>query len=649
MVCKKNLFYYCFASHQALGSHKKPFLLQLPPVFLGFQSFCALALQIVSAFLVLGLVFLNTWYIGGVFANTLQWNPPLLVLLSLFQVLLLFLEKDKPYRLNSFLCSFLGFLLYVGINAYFISPVPTLAKREGLFLCQVFLASQLIYSLWDSLVFKKIVLLGCVGIIVLQVGVAFYQYYLNPYWLPENLRLPVYSGRSSGTFGSPNHFSGLISLAFFPVFTAFFSKHSPKGIRFLLVLSCGILLWALSLAFSRGAFLGLAFGLFFLPLLMTQRKGFVASYSLWILIGGILFGSLFYFQLHVFQSRLHFALEEGVDSMRLAFWKAALYLFVEQPILGQGAASFNDLFERFRPLGFVHEPIWVHNEYLNTLSDYGLLGFSLVLFPLVFSLVQSFKALKIHPDWLSTGLFLSLMAYAVHCFFDFNCRIPGLFLTAALVYTRLLKLQALGEWTLPKPYSLLGPCFALGLVYLAWPYYQADVICQKVETTLYKSDIEDKSTPSNSPYKAWEKELLTGLAWDTNHDALWFKLSQVYYGLHTLDGHASFKAKSLSSIEKALEHRPIYWIYWVHYALGLIAGGEVSKALGALQTALNLAPFQWRAWYYYAFCLKIENTRPDKSLEAIEHCLFLNAKNPLAESLRTEIQSQLALPPTPSS
>ncbi len=207
-------------------------------MFLGFHSFCVLALQIVSAFLVLWLLFLNTWYIGGVFASTLRWNPPLLLVLSLFQVLLLFLEKDTPYRLNRFLLSFLGFLLYVGVNASWISPVPTLAKREGLLLCQVFLASHLIYSLWDSLVFKKIVLLGCVGIIILQVSVAFYQYYLNPYWLPESLRLPVYSGRSSGTFGSPNHFAGLLSLAFFPVLAVFCSKDYSKSICFLLLLGC---------------------------------------------------------------------------------------------------------------------------------------------------------------------------------------------------------------------------------------------------------------------------------------------------------------------------------------------------------------------------------------------------------------------------
>ncbi len=618
-------------------------------MFFSVHSFCALALQIVSAFLVLWLMFLNTWYIGGIFASTLRWNPPLLLLLSLFQVLLLFLEKDKPYRLNRFLLSFLGFLLYVGVNASWISPVPTLAIREGLLLCQVFLVSHLIYSLWDSLVFKKIVLLGCVGIIVMQVGVAFYQYYLNPYWLPENLRLPVYSGRSSGTFGSPNHFAGLISLAFFPVVAAFFTKDSSKRIRFLLLVGCLVLLWALSLAFSRGAFLGLGIALLCLPILMAQRRRFVGRYSLWILAGSILCGSVFYSQLTVFQNRLHFAIEEGVDSMRIAFWKAALYLFLEQPIVGQGGASFNDLFERFRPLGFVHEPIWTHNEYLNTLCDYGLLGFSLMLFPLVLSLIPSYKALKINPQWLSAGLFLSLIAYAVHCFFDFNCRIPGLFFTAALAYTCLLKLQAVGEWTLPRHYSLVAPCFAVALVYFSWPRYQADNICQIVGGLLRQAEAQGPATLSSSLYQAWEKELLAGLALDPTHGELWFELSKVYDGLYRLDAHSQFKAKSLSSIEQALKNRPIYWVYWVQYALGLMHQAEISKALGALQTALNLAPYQWKAWYYYAFCLKLQNSRPDKALEALEHCLDLSPNNPLAESLKADIQSQLAVAPTPSS
>lgn len=621
----------------------------MPLLPLCFQSFCSLIVQAVAAIAVFVLLFINTWYIGGVFADTLRWNGPLLLVLSLCQALLLSLEKDRPYRLNIFLLSFLAFLLYVGIHALFLSPVPTLAKREWFLVCQAFLLSHFIYSLWDEPIFKRLVLLGLIGIVCLQLGASFYQYYVNAYWLPESLHLPVYSGRSSGTFGSPNHFASLVSLAFFPSFAAFFRGYSLKISRVLVLLGCLVLLWALGLAFSRGAFLGLAMGFFFFPFLISQKRGFVSRYSLFILILGLLCSSLFYCQLTVFQNRLHFALAESVDSTRLAFWKAAFYLFLEHPLLGQGGASFNALFERFRPPGFVHEPIWAHNEYLNTLCDYGLLGFSLAFLPFVLSLGQSFKIIKLKPYWLNIGLFLSLFAYAIHCFFDFNCHIPGLLLTVAFVYAVFLKLQAIGEHPCPRGYSLLAPCFTLGLVYLSWPSYQADSMGQRVGNALREAEIGNHAKPSSATYKAWEQQLLAGLALEPRQEELWFYLSQVYYGLYTLEAETSFKLKSLSSIEKALENRRIYWVYWVHYALGLILNGEVCKALGALQTALNLAPFQWKAWYYYAFCLKIENTRPDKALEAIEQCLHLSPQNALAERLKADIQSQVAVAPTPSS
>lgn len=621
-----------------------------PPLCL--RAFCVLALEVLSALLVLLLLFLNTWYIGGVFAYTLRWNAPILVLLSLCHCLLLVLESYKPYPLNLYLISFLGFVLYAGIHSTCLSPVPTLAKRECFLIGHIFLAAHLAYNLWGSTVFKQLVLLGFLGIAGLEIGVAFYQYYLNPYWLPEGLRLPVYSGRSSGTFGSPNHFAGFLSLLFFPSLAAFFRGYGPKLVHGFIFLGCFLLLWGLGLAFSRGAFLGLAIALFCFPLLMSQKRAFLGRYIPWILIFGLVCGILFYCQLTVFQNRLHFTLESGIDSMRLAFWKAALYLFLEHPLFGQGAASFNDLFERFRPPDFIHEPIWAHNEYLNTLCDYGGLGFVLAFLPLALSLRQVIKTIKRSPHWLSVGLCLSLLAYAVHCVFDFNCRIPGLWLTATLAYTLLLRLSTAGACTLPGGYSLsmiavsiIILCLSLALVFFSWPCYQADKIYQEAKETLCQKEAEGGPNLSSLDYIPLEKRLIQGLALEPTHAELWFELSKVYYSLYSIEADPRLREKSLSAIEKARENRRIYWVYWAYYGLHLIRNGEVSTALGALQTALNLAPFQWQTWYYYAFCLKLENTRPDKALEALEHCLRLRPNHSLAKELKADIQSQLAIPP----
>lgn len=605
------------------------------------HGFFVITLQVIAALLMLSLLFINVWYIGGVFPKTLQWNTVLLLALSLSQALLQMLSKEARGRSPTFIFLFSGFLIWVGVHAFYLSPVATLAKRELFLLLQAFLLAYLAYTLWESTLFQKTLIAGIIVLLLLELGVAFYQYYFNPYWLPENLKLPVYSDRSSGTFGSPNHFAGFLSLVLFPTLTALFSSHLSKPIRLFTAVLVGLLIWGLGLAFSRGAFIGIAAGLSLLPWVFYKKKPFRHSYIVGFIILGLGLSYLLFNHLPVFQRRLHFSINEGLDYTRLAFWKAALYLFLEHPLFGQGGASFNCLFEKYRPLGFFHEPIWVHNEYLNTLCDYGLVGFILLMVPLVYSLRRCWIHLRAEPSWLSTGLFVSLLAYGVHCFFDFNCRIPGLLFTAVLAYVILLRSVPEGP-RLSKPYICLAPCLSLALLYSTWPVYQVDKLCKKVNDALLEAENKAESPPSPF-YEGLRRDLEQGLALEPSHEELWFNLAKVYYALSRIEPESDFKAKQLEAIQKALASRQIYWFYWVHYGISLSLNGEFSKAQGALQTALNLAPYQWKAWYYYALCLKLEKARPDKALEAIQQCLRLNPKNFLAERLKVEIENEFSL------
>lgn len=616
------------------------------------QSLLVPTLQVIAALLMLSLLFINIWYIGGVFPKTLQWNTMVLVGLSFSAWGLRILDKDVQESQPLGIVLGLGFVVWVAIHAFYLSPVPTLAKREFFVMLQAFLLSYLGYSLWASSVFKRIFITGLIVLVLLELGVAFYQYYLNAYWLPEGLKLPVYSGRSSGTFGSPNNFAGLLSLVFFPALAAVFSNHLAKPIRLGSALFILLVTWGLVLAFSRGAFVGMALGLSVFPYLFFRQKSFLRSYALGLIVLSLCLAYLSFRHLSVFDRRLHFSLSEGVDQTRLAFWKAAFCLFLEHPILGQGGAAFNDLFEKYRPLGFFHEPIWVHNEYLNTLCDYGLLGFSLMLIPLMYSFRKIYLQLKVDPHWLNTGLFLSLLAYALHCFFDFNCRIPGLFFVASLAYAILLRSiegSPVSNYSRQLSALWLAPFLSLVLVYTAWPLYSADKVCKAVKDALSLVDSQPQAnTPSRDFYEGLQQDLQSALALSPKHDELWFCLAKVYYPLHKIDPKAGLSDKHIQALQKALEYRPIYWVYWVHYGLGLSLEGAFSKAQGALQTALNLAPYQWQAWYYYALCLKLEKTRPDKALEAIERCLYLNPESFLAQRLKAEIENAFSAISQPS-
>ena len=93
---------------------------------------------------------------------------------------------------------------------------------------------------------------------------------------------------------------------------------------------------------------------------------------------------------------------EGVDVMfdsnvRLAFWSMAVEQFIDYPVVGAGSRSFSyQSFSYWSPNMDTGEanPEFVHNEYLQLLADYGLVGFSLVMILLGGHLVLGYSRIR---------------------------------------------------------------------------------------------------------------------------------------------------------------------------------------------------------------------------------------------------------------
>ena len=88
------------------------------------------------------------------------------------------------------------------------------------------------------------------------------------------------------------------------------------------------------------------------------------------------------------------------------------------------------MFEPYRPIGYRDEPVYAHGDYINTLSDYGAVGFILL-----------FTAVGV-IGWrcaCSRGLagarpaFTGLVAFAFHLVVDFHLKIPALAMTFAAI------------------------------------------------------------------------------------------------------------------------------------------------------------------------------------------------------------------------
>ena len=207
---------------------------------------------------------------------------------------------------------------------------------------------------------------------------------------------------------------------------------------------CGYLTLAfglgLVLTISRGAWLALALVLAAWPVFAARgswarRAGLAALAAVAVVVA---VGAL-YFALPKVRERFLLMKTDAGEKTRPIMWRGAWQIFEKHPAWGGGAGSYNVRFEKFRPERYQDEPVWAHNDYLNTLADYGVTGF--VLFFGAVAAVAWRCARERAPrqrDWLDEpvlagALTAGLVAFGLQLLVDFHFKIPALAMACATI------------------------------------------------------------------------------------------------------------------------------------------------------------------------------------------------------------------------
>ena len=240
------------------------------------------------------------------------------------------------------------------------------------------------------------------------------------YWFKK----PLHENASPyGPFVNKNHFAGFIGMIIpFSIGIALRARRLEKKIMFAFF---GVTMTiSLFFSLSRGGIIS-----FFAGVLVFSLMVFMKGVSRKKLIPIVLFSlvlAIYLLFLGVSPIIERFSQSEVSGVQRLTAWQGALSAFRDYSLLGSGLGTFRYIFKIYQPEGLYLYWTHAHNDYLELLLEFGIVGTVLVV---IFLFTVLRKILK--TDWegrelyIGAALLSSLTTMAVHSIVDFNLHIPS--------------------------------------------------------------------------------------------------------------------------------------------------------------------------------------------------------------------------------
>lgn len=191
--------------------------------------------------------------------------------------------------------------------------------------------------------------------------------------------------RSFGTFPHPNVLGGFLAVSLIWIFDAFLFNLRKDWRSFASLYQFSVLLFgtaALFLSFSQGAWAAFILGSVLYFLIKLLQGGTIRTEAAYFFIS-LIFITLSF----LFISNLPF---DSFGTRRADLAQTALDLWRSYPLTGIGPGNFVAL-----STYYWKEP--VHNIYLLTLSEAGIIGFLPLLLLLIYSLVASLRRVRVSP------------------------------------------------------------------------------------------------------------------------------------------------------------------------------------------------------------------------------------------------------------
>ena len=375
------------------------------------------------------------------------------------------------------------FFAYALVRAW-LSPDHYLARFD----IYSIIAALIVYLLATTVVTdakrRMAILVALLAVGVIHVVVGAVQFRNGDNWMPFALLQRFnYGRRASGFYICPNHLAGLLEIL--GVFGLSISLWSRWPIWSKLIVGYATLICYVGviLTGSRGGYLSTVFSLLVFAIL-SLRIARAAQSALHIRIGIaglvlIIVAAAGAFLVIRNSDDLTDRTKNVIDNrdIRIEFWRAALEQWKTSPLFGTGSRTYMYFGRQFRSETVQMDPVYVHNDYLQLLAEYGVVGIAgFALFFIAHLRAGLISARRLGPKRiqisqrirsnamaLNLGALAALAASAVHSFFDFNLHIPANLLLMAFVLGILANSETQEEtrpgraaWPLACRFALAG-------------------------------------------------------------------------------------------------------------------------------------------------------------------------------------------------
>ncbi|MCU1266130.1 MAG: hypothetical protein JWM21_2448 [Acidobacteria bacterium] len=272
------------------------------------------------------------------------------------------------------------------------------------------------------------------------------------YWMRELAQSTAF-----GPFINRHHFAGYMELALAVPLGLLFSGAIEGEKKLLYVFAVGMMGVALILTNSRGGIISLIGEVMFLVVIVGFRRkhrarepeekqrrvrsGVTRAALALSLIVGILAATVFFGGEQALSRFVGSVNTDDPTTGRAHFWNVTIDIIRAHPFIGTGLGAFGVIYTRYDSHNGLYRLEQAHNDYLQVLSDGGLIGALLGLFFIVALFRMGLQRRETGDEFrrgVATGALAGCFAVLVHSFFDFTLHTTSnalLFLVLAALAT----------------------------------------------------------------------------------------------------------------------------------------------------------------------------------------------------------------------